>query len=204
MKAMDTGSDKEFERPKPGTFVANCFKVIDIGTQDTGFKDAKTGAPVLQRKIYLGWEINQKMTDGRPFAVQLKMTLSLHEKSSLKPFLEAWRGEPFTKEDLAGFEMKRLLGKPCMLSLVESEDKKYINVKAALKLPEGVNKMERVNKPFYFSLDPIEFTHVDNAGIDQLPRKMQEAVMASPEYKKLTQTSNMVPATGTRSDDIPF
>lgn len=203
MKVKDTGST-EYEHPKPGSFVANCFKVIDIGTQETGFKDEE-GKPVIQRKVFIGWEISQKMADGRPFAVQSKFTASLHKKSVLRPFLENWRGVAFTEEQLQGFDLKKLLGASCLLSLVETEDKKYINVKGAMKIPEGMEKMQPVNEHIYFSLD--EF---DQATFNKFPEWLKKLIVLSPEYQNLPYAANAsgdrsaTSTAGVQPDDIPF
>jgi hypothetical protein len=67
---------------------------------------------------------------GKPFTVSKFYTASLGEKANLRADLKNWRGRDFTDEELAGFEAKNILGKPCMLSVVEteSEGKTYSNI----------------------------------------------------------------------------
>jgi hypothetical protein len=195
MKAKENAGSG-FEQPRPGVWQGVCYKVVDIGTQEETY----AGESKQQRKFYIFWEIAQLMGDGRPFSVSCKFTLSLHKKSTLRPFLEAWRGKAFSEAELKdGFHLKKLLGAQCLLALVQTDDQKYTNVSSAIALQEGTSKMPVSNALVYFSLESEEF---DPKIFDALPEWLKKKIVTSPEYKVATgQTSH---ASAGADEDIPF
>src|SRR5688572_12525808 len=133
MQFKDSGGG-DFEQPPIGTHVARCVKMIDIGTQ----KGEYQGKATYKRQVIIGWELpNELMTTGefagKPFGVSKFYTASLSEKANLRADLKNWRGRDFTEEELAGFDAKNILEKPCMLSLTES-DKGRIRVTGVMAL----------------------------------------------------------------------
>jgi hypothetical protein len=95
----------------------------------------------------LGWEIHGvnddgtpiKMKDGRPFAMFKNYTLSWSDKATLRIDLQAWRGRPFTAEEMRRFDLKTILGAWCMLNVIEkpgTDGKIYIESATTL-LAEG-------------------------------------------------------------------
>lgn len=137
IKAKEKGG-KDFELVPPGVHFAICTQVVHVGVQ-------KAFNPKYPDKdeVWLQFEIPDvrvKWTrDGTehegPAIVRRKFSLSLSEKSNLRPFLENWRGKPFTPEELDGFEITSLIGKVCQLSIVHeasSDGKKtYANISGA-------------------------------------------------------------------------
>jgi hypothetical protein len=201
MKVSDSGNG-DFENPTAGSYGAVCYKLIDLGTQLGEYQGQKTS----KRQLILGFELDENMSDGKPFVVSSFYTASLHEKARLRKDLAAWRGRDFTPEELQGFELQNLLGKPCMLSLAET-DKGKIKIASIGKLPKGLNPHTQVNETVYFSLDPAEY----NATIfDSFRDKMKALIMQSPEYQALhARPRAAAPAAAGGSfadmdDDIPF
>ena len=165
------GNDKKFENPPPGSYGAMCIKLIDLGTQQVTWD----GDTKYQRKVFIQWELDENMEDGRPFVTGRKFTVSMHEKATLRAFLKGWRGRDFTDEELQGFNPQKLIGAPCMLSLVASGD--YVNVASAAKLPKGMTPLKAVNPTVFFSLDDF-----DQKAYDGLSNKMKEDIASSPEF----------------------
>ncbi len=129
-------SDIPRELPNADLHHAICVFVEDVGMQKNKFQPEKPP----QHKIILFWELEQKMTDGRPFMVSKKYTLSLHEKATLRHDLEAWRGKGFEPEELEGFDVEKLRGIPCRLSIVhkKNENKTSASISAIMKAdPHG-------------------------------------------------------------------
>ena len=94
-----------------GTTIGICYEILDFGTQSDEYEGKVTRRP----KIWIGWEIpNHKMSDGRPFVLGKEYTLSSDERSKLRKDLQSWRGTAWTNEELNGFDIPKLLGKPCL------------------------------------------------------------------------------------------
>ena len=194
MMVKDAGGG-DFEQPEAGTYSANSYKLIDIGTQTGEYQ----GKPTVRRQVILGWELDEPMSDGRPFVVSKFYTASLSEKATLRHDLESWRGRAFTENELGGFDLHAILGKPCMLSLTKN-DKGKVRVTAVSKLPRGMQAMKVVNPIMYFSLD--NFDPEVFAGLSDGIKRM---IVNSPEYQEVARSgvrSSNGDAVG--EDDIPF
>ena len=187
-------NDKKFENPPAGTYGAVCIKVIDLGTQQVTWE----GDTKYQRKVFIQWELDELMEDKRPFVTGRKFTVSMHEKASLRAFLKSWRGRDFTEDELKGFNPQKLIGAPCMLSLVQSGD--YVNVASAAKLPKGMVPLKPTNPTVYFSLDDF-----DQKIYESLSNKMKEDIASSPEFIGLkgNQSKQGGAVFDDMADDIP-
>lgn len=147
MPIIATGSDTKTFAPAPeGVHQACCVDVIDLGLVETGFKDEKTGQPKWQHKINVVWQIADLRDDGKRFQLYKRYTLSLHEKAALRHDLESWRGKAFSFEELAGFDVEKLIKANCLINVQhrKSKDgtKTYANVVAVMPLVKGMAKME--------------------------------------------------------------
>jgi hypothetical protein len=114
--------------PAPeGLHPAVCVDVVDLGLKDSPWGQ--------KRKVRIVWEIAERMKDGKPFIASKQYTLSLHDKSSLHKDLRSWRGQPFTAEELEGFDLEKVLGVPCQILIVhqEKDGSVYGNVQAVTK-----------------------------------------------------------------------
>ena len=93
MIASDNGGGGTFEQAPVGAHPARCIKLIDIGTHHGEYE----GVPNVRHQIIVGWELPGELIQtgdyaGQPFTVSEFYTLSLGEKSKLRPMLESWRG----------------------------------------------------------------------------------------------------------------
>jgi hypothetical protein len=167
-----------YEQASPGSYSAICIKVIDLGTQIQEWEGTKKH----MRKVMIVWEIDETMKDGKPFGAARFYTASLGDKAKLRADLEGWRGRSFTQEELDGFLLQNLLGKPCMLTLVKNEKGKVV-VKGVSPLPKGMLPKPQVNPSVHFSMDADEF---DKAIFDSLSDNLKEIIKKSPEYQALT------------------
>jgi hypothetical protein len=183
-----------FELTPAGTFVAQCYRFIDLGTQKLEYM----GEHKIQRKVMLSWELSDEhMSDGRPFSASKTYTWSMHEKATLRKDLEAWRGKAFTDEDFEGpnaFNTKKLLGAPCMLTVThETRDGKTFSRVASIgKLLRGVQPSPLVNKLQYLALIESEY---DPEIYGALSDNLKAKIAASPEYQEI--------ASGRRQHDDP-
>lgn len=201
VKATGTVSD-----PCPaGNHVARCIGLIDLGTQEETYQ----GKPKRQRKILIKWEtpletkVFKEENGEQPYIISKEYTMSLADKSNLKKDLESWRGRAFTEQELAGFDLKNVLGVPCLVNVIHN-DNGYAKITNVSPLPKGTTCPEAINVPFqYFSLD--EF---DKVAFDSLSEFWKKKIESSPEYKSLGSperaTSFDDMGTPAGDDDIPF
>lgn len=174
LTASSKGGD-DFEITPEGTYIARCFKIIDLGTQTT---NGQYGTKE-QHKVMIGWELfddDVKMEDGRPFSVNQWYTVSLSDKANLRKDLEAWRGKKFTPEELEGFDLSSVLGKYCMIQVVHDETGKYANVNSIMAY-KG-DKPAPANKDVVFDID-----EPDMDVFNSLSDKMKAKIMSAPEWK---------------------
>lgn len=134
------GTGTSFKPAPAGLHQAVCVDVVDMGILEVSY----AGKTKRQHKVRVVWQIDQDMEDGKPFIVQKRYTLSLHEKANLRKDLESWRGRPFTDAELEGFDLEKLLGANCQLNIqhVQKAGETYANVISIVPLGRGMQKME--------------------------------------------------------------
>jgi hypothetical protein len=187
---------RNFQQPPTGTFVARCYRIVDIGTQHGQWQGKET----IRNQIIVFWELPTETyeVDGqqRPFTVSKFYTNSLNEKAALRQDLETWRGREFTQEELLRFDLEQILGAPCMLTLVKTESG-TVKVSAVTKLPKGIDCPPAINPPSAFWID----SYTDKQ-FEELSDGLKKLVMNSDEYKKrayLEEEETPEPTT-----DLPF
>lgn len=190
-----------FQSAPPGTHIARCIRIIDIGTHHGEYQ----GKPNVRKQILIFWELpDEAMDDGKPFIASKFYTASLSEKATLRADLESWRGKAFTEDELAGFDLKAILNQPCMLSII---DKKGGGTKVGgvMKLPKGTNVALATNEVYAFDIDDW-----DEARFESFSDGIKRLITESDEFKAMKPTATKtVPGDGSEgagglSDDIPF
>ena len=75
-----------------------------------------------------------------PLWVDCFFTLTLDERGNLRPFLQSWRGKPFTAEELKGFNVAVLVGVDALVQVSHAVkgDRTYANIDSAMRLPPGM------------------------------------------------------------------
>lgn len=190
-----SANEGTYELPPAGSLPARCCHVIDLGTQTMEYQ----GETKRMHKIAIAWQLEELKADGTPFTVSRRFTASLHEKAALRAFLEAWRGKPFTPEELKGFSLPRLINAPCLLNIVHAErgGNTYADIKGASPLPRGMTPPPEVKDPIVFDLSDPKTWHA----FDRLTKRQQEAIEASPEWKERQAPAE---AFADMEDDIAF
>lgn len=215
MIAKSNGS-VSIEKLEGGVYPAISSMIVDLGLQKN-VKFEKT-----QRKMMIIWilvdeyvEINgEKM----PRTMSKEYSFSLHEKSGLRKDLQAWRGKPFTDEELQGFDLLTILNKPCQLQIIleEKNGNKYNNIAGIMALPKGT-KMELLQSTCHFDIDNEETWN----NWEKIPNWIKERIKKAKNYessgllqyvkeyeemqenKETTQAStNLEPIA--QDDDLPF
>jgi len=176
-----------FEPIPAGTYLARCYSMVHIGTVEDEYQGTKR----LVNKVRITWELPTEMKvfnpekGEQPQAISREFTLSMHEKSTLRAFLTSWRGRGFNDEEAKDFDVSRLVGVPCMLSIVHEPSKtdptrmrdKISGISTVMK---GVNMPAQVNPSFIFELDSF-----DQAKFDSLPDWLKDKVRQSQEYRAI-------------------
>lgn len=195
--AKDTGGG-DFQQAPTGTHPAICVQIVDIGTQHSEYQ----GKPTARNQIIVRWELpHEQMDDGQPFIVSRFYTNSLSEKANLRADLEGWRGRKFTEEELNGFDLQNILGKPCLISIISNEKGKSI-VNSVMALPKGSTVPKPHNKPHAFWIDEW-----DDEAFAELPKGFQDLIRKSDEYIGKDEREAPEPRRGSvedMDDDIPF
>lgn len=209
---------REREVCPSGMHLARCYRIVDLGTQKKEFKDTVK----YLHEITLYWEVHgtddkgkpMLMKDGRPFGIFKNYTMSWASLANLRIDLEAWRGEPFTQEQLRRFDLKTILNVWCMLNVIQNTAKngnKYANIKGITPVPSLIKKVgypSAVNPNQIFQLD-----NPDMVMFEGFHDKLKEKIMQSPEWQKRDSNKTQVeitPVVEASSDmddmdsDIPF
>lgn len=153
----------DYELAPVGVYRAVCTRLLNMGLQETNYG--------VKHQIHLAFEIDENMADDRPFLMMQNYTVSLNTKARLRKDLEAWRGRAFTGEELQGFDLKTVLGKPLQISVVHSEDGKYANIGAMMPLGRGQEALAPAGQLLYINSLPE-----DNNSFELLSERMKERI----------------------------
>ena len=206
MLIAENNTDRSFKLVPAGTHMALCYGIVDLGTQVYSYQGEQKQA----RQCRVLWELHGEdadgnpltLEDGRPLSLSQRYTLSLAEKAKLRKTLISWRGREFTAQELRGFDLRTIIGAPCMLTVTHAVkgDKTYANVDTVTAVPAALKKLglpELVNKKTYFS-----FGYFNQDEFDALTEGLKRVIIQSPEWHavshaKPTSLANV-------DDDIPF
>lgn len=137
MAIMARDNKKEYTTAPEGLWPAVCCDVVDLGMVETEWGE--------KHKVQIRWQLEDlDPKTQKPFLVSRKFNLSLHEKSTLRPMLEAWRGKKFSREELEGFDLERLIAVNCQIQLIHNiatDGNTYANVQAVVPPAKGSTKI---------------------------------------------------------------
>ena len=136
----------DFKPIPEGQYAAICDMMVDLGLQDGGSYGPK-------HKVYIRFQVPEQRVEyvdkdgneqNKPAVIGVQFTVSLSDKSNLKPFLEGWRGKKFTAEEVREFDITNIAGKPAFLNVVHDEGvgsnagKTFANIASIMPIPKGV------------------------------------------------------------------
>jgi hypothetical protein len=184
MIVSEGASGASFTPCPPGSYLARCTRLVDLGTQSSDYQgETKTGRKLLLTFTVLDAETRRE--DGGPYHLAKRFSASLHEKSALRKDLASWRGRDFTPEELKGFNLRDVLGKSAFISVIHTAkgDRTFANLAGLMKPPRGMADRFPLDEPLlYWSMsDP----QPDWAAFETLHAKVQEQIQASPEFARL-------------------
>lgn len=177
-----------------GTYAGVCNMIVDNGTSFDE-KWAKN-----TRRVTLFFEVayeDERGNDKRGERCK-SYNFSFNEKSSLRKDLEQWRGRRFTAQDLEGFDLRNILGVPCMIQVVHSEDSQgrtQAVIGGILSMPKGMPAIKPSKQTWVFDVEDSDLQDMDT-----LPEWLQDRIKRSVEYKQRTGATG---ATGTAVTSAP-
>lgn len=192
--------DTDFQQVEPGTYVARCYSMIEIGTVETEFNGEKKKS----KKVNITWELPTEMAvfheekGLEPFVVSKTYTLSMHEKSALRKDLESWRGKGYTEDEAKRFDITKLLGQPCILSVIHQPGKadptrNYVVISSISKLMKGQDCPQQINPTRLLCYDDFNWEVFDN-----LSDYMKDKIRSSEEFQRLQEPA----MTEDKNDDV--
>ena len=210
-----TKPSANFEPIPAGTYLARCYSMVHIGT----IEDEYQGQKRFVNKVRITWELPTELKvfnadkGEQPQAISREFTLSMHEKSTLRAFLTSWRGKGFSEEEAIAFDVSKLVGVPCMLSIVHEPSKadptkireKISGISTVMK---GVTMPPQINPSFVFELDAFEQNKFDS-----LPDWLKDKVRQSQEYRNIVSpeiahsievAQKVAEFEDDNADDLPF
>lgn len=200
-------STGNFKLIPAGNYIARCYSMIHIGTVNEVFK----GESKQLNKVRLSWETPTETTvfkedkGEQPFSISKEFTLSLHEKATLRKFLESWRGKSFTEDEAKRFDISKLLGVPCMVNVIHklsNTGKTYAEISSVSAMPKGVVCPDQINKSIIFSISQPDWDV-----FDMMPDFLKEKIKSSSEYKAIQRPDDIETPSEHReesTDDLPF
>jgi len=198
--AADAGS--QFTPAPAGVWPAVCVSITDLGTQTNTFNGETKSA----RQLLIRWELDtdERMGDGRPFALSEIYTASLHPKSGLHKLLVAWFGKAPSE---GSFDLSKLLGRGCQVQVIhrvptagKRAGETVADIGAVMPLAKGMKAPEPNITPFVFSLDDF-----DDELFSSFADGMKKWIAKSPEYQaiinppKPAPTVRVVPAAAVKA-----
>ena len=216
LKVEEGGS---FELLPAGTHLGICIKLVDFGPQEVEYQ----GDIKEQNKVRLmfevpaeriTWKDNEGTENEGPMTIGKTYTASMFHQATLRQHLESWRGRAFTEVEEMGFDIKAVLGKPCMLGVQHKEynGKPYAAITSISPIMKDMEVPATENDLVAFDFD----THTD-AEFDALPEWMREKVDAGKELlrvqkersrqyaeNELAEMQKIVKSDEFKEDDIPF
>jgi hypothetical protein len=202
LTVSETGK-KEFPILEEGSYVAICNMLVDLGMQ---FNETYGNS---SRKVLIGWELPEELIEINgekvPRTINQRYTASLNEKSVLRRDLAAWRGRDFTPAELAEFNLRNIVGAPCLLQIIHRDynGKKYANVVSVMSLPKGMAKPQMSEPPVVYDIDED-----DPAKVNELAPWIKEIIVKSDSYQqRITQGDGVAAPEFTELEDdgeLPF
>ena len=199
-----------------GTHVARCYQIIHIGTVPDTFQ----GEDRLVDKVRLVFELPLETADfgkgEQPFSIGRDFTLSMHEKSALRAFVQSWLGEALSDSDAAKFNLGTMIGKEAMVSVMHrtaNTGRTYADLKGASPLVKGMTCPPQVNASFVLDFENEDF----DLRFKMLPEWLQNKVSSSQQFSdrldraadQMNKAKSMLEQSGLTSstddtDDMPF
>lgn len=204
MAIMAEAKGGDFVQAPLGSHAARCFQIIDLGHQRNDYE----GDIKFPHQVLVSWELPnlELLGDGRPISISKFYTLSLHDKANLAQDLVSWRGRAFTEDEKSGFDITKLIGVKCMLSIVEKKEKSRVG--SVVGVPDGMTVPDAINSTVIFEMGAYKAG--DTSVFDELSEGLQKLILKSEDLKEASAPAGGYdertppPSDEGFDDDIPF
>ncbi len=189
----------DFKVLDEGTHLSICDAVIDVGLQNTPWGSQ-------QEHVHMRFEVPaervQFIRDGEeldePMTIWARFNKTLNRKATLRKDLESWRGRKFTEEELQGFELFNVAGKPCLITVVHNQtaDRTYANISGIAQVMKGQEIPAQ-------ELDAILFSPDDTDQYKDVPEWLQKKFDERVEIEEVPDNVIDMPQGEPVADDLP-
>jgi hypothetical protein len=187
--AKSSGETTQRELIPAGTYLARCYSMVHLGT----VKQSYLGEDKWTNLVRITWELPTELRcfnsekGEQPCVISKEVTLSMNEKSTLRALLTGWRGKAFSDEEAKEFDVAKLLGKPCMISIFHqasksNPEKVYERIASISPVMKGMECPPQINLTFEFSV--LDY---NQDKFDSMPEFIKEMVRGSKEFKQMLQ-----------------
>ncbi|MCK5018556.1 MAG: hypothetical protein KAS32_15960 [Candidatus Peribacteraceae bacterium] len=182
---------KPKELTPAGSHVARCYKMMHYGH----VPDTYMGELKIVNIVRVDFELPNEMrvfneeSGAQPMSISKKYTLSLSDGANLRKDLESWRGEGFTKKQLAGFDITKVIGAPCLISVIHktsAKGNKYAMIASISPLVQGMEAPPAINTTFIWDYE----NNFDLDILENLHDYYQNIIKSSEEYKDIVSVAD--------------
>ena len=190
-----TTAGTDFERHSEGSHVMVCVDVINLGRKVQTDPMGKN-PPRLVPRAALVFASGECDARGELLTVQTEFTVSMHEKSNLRPFLASWRGKSYSDpEAQAGAPLHKLAGVPALVTIEHKPSRDgsrtYANIASISPLP----KQMRADVP--------DLSDAYRRG-EWWGKKIAAYKTDADQFEGSHPTARPQPVRGDDTDDLPF
>jgi hypothetical protein len=204
-----TNSGQQRQLIESGNYIARCYQMIHIGT----VSEVILGQQKILNKVRIGWELPTELkvfkeeNGEQPCVISKEFTLSMNEKATLRKTLASWRGKDFSEDEAKCFDVTKLLGKPCMLNIIQKPSKDgtklYNEIAGVTPLPKGFECPPQINENLLWDYDTANMNV-----FEKLPDFLKDKIKESLEWQALQQpNATHIDSPHSLSepvDDLPF
>ena len=165
---------------EPGTYLAICVGVYDLGEQQTEWNGKTRYSNQLMLTFELAGLTIEVDGEQKPRQLSRRFNVSTSKNSGLRKFLTSWRGKAFTDEELKVFNTDSLLGQTAMLQIVHDETGEYSNIDGIMQIPRGMPAPSTTSELYKFNIDDW-----DDREFENLPEWVQETIKKSTQYQQM-------------------
>lgn len=202
--AKNDGGSFEREPIPAGSYAARCYSMIQLGTNTENI----LGKDKELNKVRITWELPTELkvfkeeNGEQPLVISKEFTLSMNEKSNLRKFLESWRGKAFTEQEAEAFDITKLIGAPCLISITHRTAKSgsvYANISSVSMLPKGMECPPQIN-----TTQILAFSEFDQELFNSLPDFLRNKIVTSVEYKEMFAPNETTDVAPVEEGDLSF